>query len=192
MLYSHPVDKKGPRFRKPAYPVINQEFHRKVKKELPGLIVSTQEIKEIINVFHEVCIETIANTRDGLELPFGLGYIIVAAVRTNREHFIQEATNYQNWETNQYMCKIFYTNRPSKYKFKFNKIWGFKAGRQLKKAVSQSFSQNHTKFYIMSPLLSISQVFKKTRNPLEVKTNRIQKRIAEGRINPFINVPKQI
>lgn len=144
-----PVDRKGPRFRRPAKPVLNQEFYREIKKNHPGLTLSNNEIKDIILLFNNLCVSTIANTRDGLELPSQLGFIIIGATKTSLEHFHPLAKNYQNWETGKKMCKIYYTNYPNKYKFKFSKLWGFAPGREMKKQVSTAFKANHTKYHII-------------------------------------------
>lgn len=175
MLYNAPVDKKGPRFRKPVRNLLNIKFYNKLRKEIPGSPFSVMEIRKIITTFHEECINVLATNRDGLELPESLGFLLVGGYQT------PTTGNYiglPNWETNRKACRILYTTRPSKYKFKYSRIWGFSPGRQMKKAVSQSFIKNHTIFHSMGSTFRISKLFTKNPNTiLERKLVRVNNAI---------------
>lgn len=173
VMYNRPNDRKAPRFRRPVRNMLNQEFYRRLKKEHPGLNLSISEIRKIIFTFHDLCNEAAATNRDGLELMSGLGYVIVGACTTGSDAV---AGGLPNWETNRRMCKIYYTNVPSKYKFKFANLWGFAPGRQLKKSVSQSFKINYALFYRTDFIVRVSRLFMK-KDRLEGKLNRIRARI---------------
>lgn len=177
MRYGLPHDVKGPRFRKPVRTILNSEFYKKFKKDLPGLSVSNEDIKKIINVFHDLCIDVIATKRDGLELPQGLGFIIVGSyVSSQKFNYNEGGTNYQNWETNKRSCKIFYTNRPSKYKFKFSLLWGFCPGRPMQKKVSENFKTLYTQFYSVDRNKKVAKLFK-AKDRLTQKLNRYHKKL---------------
>lgn len=180
MRYGLPHDSKGPRFRKPVRTILNSEFYKKFKKDLPGLSVSSEDIKNIINTFHSLCIDVIATTRDGLELYNGLGYIIVGSYKSAPGiNYHPGGINYQNWETDKRSCKIYYTNVPSKYKFKFHDLWGFCPGRPMKKKVSESFKEKHTDYYIVDANKKIAKLFK-AKDRLTIKLKRYHKRLENG------------
>lgn len=160
-------DRHKPRFRKNIIKVLNQEFYKKLFKEHPDLVLSRQDIKLIMNTFHELCKNVIADTRDGLELMEQLGYIILGAYK-KKESMIdqkksmeyQQQVVHRNWNSDSWLCKINYSNFASKYRFKNSTLWAFEANRILSKKVSNAFIKDHKKYTILDDYFKINYLFR--------------------------------
>jgi hypothetical protein len=68
---------------------------------------------------------------------------------------------HQNWESDQYLAKIFYTNFETKYRFKFHELWGFTALRDFKRTVGKTYPKEWKKYVVVDNLTKISRLFRK-------------------------------
>jgi hypothetical protein len=67
-------DVKAPRFRQESLNVTSKEFFKKFREKHPKHSdVSDSQIKNIIKAFNETLWETVIETRDGVQLPEGIG-----------------------------------------------------------------------------------------------------------------------
>jgi len=161
-------DRKAPRFRYSTFKSINQDFFLKFKKDNPDLFFSFRDVKNILKIFHLLCLDIIANTRDGLELPEQLGYILLGKFKSADFEPIDEQTSkkynrkvyYKNWESNEWVCKIFYSNYASKYRFKNAKLWAFQPGRPMTKKTSKAFTKNPYMYLYADHYSRISRLFR--------------------------------
>ena len=168
---------KGPRFRNKAERIIDQDFYVKLTKMYPDLVISRKDVKKILNTFHLLCTEVIAETRDGLELLEQLGNIIVGKFKTQDfwKGDIQKCFEYQtkidylNWESNEWVCKIFYSNFANKYRFKNAALWGFESCKPLKKAVSKAFTKDPHKYIFADNYNRINKTFRLANKELKEK-----------------------
>ena len=115
--------------------------------------------------------QTAIDTRDGVELPEQLGYIFIGSCPRKKG----ENTNYrksaeygvkiqnQNWESDQYTAKIFYTNFETKYRFKHHEMWGFTGVRDFKRTVAQTYPIEWKKYVQVDNLVKVSLLFRKQR-----------------------------
>jgi hypothetical protein len=182
MKIFNPPDRNSPRFRQKYLRILNLEFYKKLNKEYPDLELTNKEIKDIIFAFHHECTEVIANNRDGIELPKQLGFIVLGACKKKElphNEGLSEQLGVQvynkNWESNQWICKVCYTNYPTKYKFKNHRFWGFEAGRPLKKAVSNAFIANYKKYVILDNFMKIATLYRKDNAALRKKLEEQRK-----------------
>jgi hypothetical protein len=113
--------------------------------------------------------ETVINTRDGIELPEQLGYIFIGSCpRKKSDNIDYKKSQYhgvkiqtQNWESDQYVAKIFYTNYETKYRFKHHELWGFKGVRDFTRMVGQTYPTEWKKYLMVENTLKISRLFRK-------------------------------
>lgn len=160
-------DRSAPRFRYNTKKVIDQEFYKKLNKEYPDLCFKHTDVKKIMDTFHDLCKDVIANNRDGLDLPEQIGTIFVAQFKKDiiksKNEFYKQLFSDSSWEwkTGQHICKILYINSLQKYKFKNSIFWTFVAGRDLKKRVSQAYVKNHTKYIKLKNFFQLRPLFRK-------------------------------
>lgn len=170
-------DRKAPRFRHTEKRVLNSELVEKIQKLFPNLKLSRKDIRFIINTFNSLCADTIAETRDGIELPEQLGYVVLGKCKTkefwspdHKKTWIYDTrVDFTNYESNQWVCKVFYSNFAHKYRFKNCKYWGFEASRPLKQKVSKAFIKWHTKYIIADDYYRINKVYKENKKALKIK-----------------------
>lgn len=144
---------KAPRFRQKAHNVIDKEFFKSFRDKFGKYKnISEGDIKKIVKRFNEVLCETVIETRDGVQLPEGLGHLFIGSCQSVKGRNIDYGksskygvtVNNKNWETDGKLAKIFYTCSASKYKYTFRECWGFVACRNFKRTVAKVYPENWT------------------------------------------------
>jgi hypothetical protein len=105
-----------------------------------------------------------------VELPEQLGYLFIGTCprKTQKENidFAKsmelgvKVTN-KNWESDNYLAKIFYTNYETKYSFRNHEMWGFTAVRDFKRTVAKTYPKEWKKYLIIDNLFRISKLFRR-------------------------------
>lgn len=165
-------DVKGPRYRKTAHNVLNSSFLEEFKNKYPNYRnVDNKKLKSIIDSYNGVLWQMIIDEREGVELPEGLGFLFIGtatAKSENPDRVKSEesgiALTHMNWQTNNRICKIFYTNYPSKYRFANREVWTFMAVRQFKRSVSKAYVDNWERYIVIDNLKKISHLYRKMNN----------------------------
>lgn len=162
-------DLNAPRYRPKKLNLTNINVYNKFIEKNPHLeTICVEKFKEIINVFNGKIWETVVNTRDGVELPEQLGYIFIGSCPRKKsnvdfkksEHYGVTLQN-QNWESDQYVAKIFYTNYEGKYKFRNHELWSFVALRDFKRKVGQTYPTEWKKYLMVDNMVKVSRIFRK-------------------------------
>jgi hypothetical protein len=162
------VNKKGPRYRAPRLNTLSQEWLSEIAKSEDSLIKDTKTIKKILVTCNELIANCVVDTRDGIELPEQLGYMFLGTcqpkVRKNvdfktTEHYLK-VIQHRNWESDNYLAKIFYSNYETKYKFKFNDLWAFKGCREFTKKVGIEYPKNWKKYIQVDHTLKIASLYR--------------------------------
>ena len=179
--YNKP-DLNAPRYRPKKLNLLNSDFCDRLRKDHPKLAnLSDRQIKDVISGFNGKIWQTVIDERDGVELPEQLGYIFVGTcprkksnVDFNTSAKYGEIIQNRNWESDDYLAKIFYTNFETKYKFRHNDMWGFTGLRNFKRTVGQTYPINWKRYIIVDNLTRISRLFRKEKEKhdkiLETKT----------------------
>lgn len=162
-------DLTAPRYRPKKLNLTNQEYYKKFLSENPKYShISVEKFKEVIAVFNGLIWETVIAERDGVELPEQLGYLFIGTCPRKRSNVdFAKSKNmgvilqHHNWESDQYLAKIFYTNFETKYRFKHNELWSFSAIRDFKRTVGKTYPQNWKKYVMVDNLVRISKLFRK-------------------------------
>ena len=79
--------------------------------------------------------------------------------KTSKE--LQQLIQHRNWESDNYLAKIFYTNYGSKYRFLHSKLWGFKPVRQFSRTVGQTYPEQYLKYVVVDNNRRINEIFSK-------------------------------
>jgi hypothetical protein len=162
-------DLNAPRFRPKKLNILNQDFYHKFLRENPKYrYLSYDKVKRIVTTMNGMIYQTVIDKRDGVELPEQLGYIFIGTcprkVSDNPDmvksqmygHMIQN----KNWESDQYVAKIFYTNFETKYRFAFHEMWGFQGVRDFKRTVAKTYPTEWKKYVMVDNLQKVSKLFR--------------------------------
>jgi hypothetical protein len=159
-----------PRFRQTARSLLNSGVYSEFLKKYPEHSAHTQELFEkIVNTYNGMIQDVIINERDGIELPEGLGYIFVGSCKPTIKENVDISKSKQvgkkifnrNLGTDGYVCKIFYTNYESKFKFTHRALWKFKGVRQLTRNLSKVYREDWPKYVIVEEYMKISTLVRK-------------------------------
>jgi len=147
----------------------NTAFYDQFIKDNPKYSgIELDVFKNIISSFNGKIWETVIAERDGVELPEQLGFIFIGTCPRKKSNVdFYKSQNYgvklqnQNWESDQYVAKIFYTNYETKYRFKHHEMWGFTGVRDFKRTVAKTYPQEWKKYLMVDNLVRISRIFRK-------------------------------
>jgi hypothetical protein len=130
--------------------------------------LSVVEFKNIISVFNGEMWKTAVNERDGIQLPEQIGYLFIGSCprkKSNVDFYKSKiygvVLQNQNWESDQFLAKIFYTNYETKYRFKNHELWGFEGVRDFKRTVGQTYPKEWKKYVQMDNMIKASRLFRK-------------------------------
>lgn len=163
-------DLNAPRYRAKCLDILKKDFYNLFRESHPKYKhLSNKDIKNIINNINGKIWQMVIDERNGIELPEQLGYIFIGSCpspkKDNPNYYISKELNtiiqHRNWESDQYLAKIFYTNSASKYRFQFSNLWGFSPVRQFSRAVSKTYPENYTKYLMVDDHKNINTVFRK-------------------------------
>lgn len=167
--YNKP-DLNAPRYRPKKLNLTNQEVYQKFLDENPrfGTLTATQ-FKDVIKTFNGKIWNKVVDSRDGVELPEQLGYLFIGSCprkindNPDRVKSIQYGIKVQNqnWESDQFVAKIFYTNFETKYRFKHHEMWGFTGLRDFKRSVAHTYPTEWKKYVQVDNLVKVSLLFRK-------------------------------
>jgi len=160
----------GPRYRPCRMNLLTKPLYKKFLKRFPEHEnVSMTEFKSIITAFNGNLKQGIIDNRDGVELPEGLGYIFLGSCPSPRKKNVDVKKSieygtpvfYKNWDSDNRLLKIFYTNQTSKYPFGNKQVWSFKATKDFRKEASIVYKTDWPKYIVIDPEKKISDLFAK-------------------------------
>lgn len=163
-------DLNAPRYRPRKFNLTNVNFYKRFIEDNPKYAyITIEQFKDIIKTYNGKIWETVINTRDGIELPEQLGYLFIGSCpRKKSDNIDYKKSQYygvkiqtQNWESDQYLAKIFYTNYETKYRFKNHELWGFKGVRDFTRTVGKTYPQEWKKYLMVENMMKISRLFRK-------------------------------
>jgi hypothetical protein len=145
-------------------------FLKEFKEKYPQYKdMSVNTACDILETFHGKLWDHALKNRDGIELLEGLGYIFLGTCNSPKKYnadyktLMREniTTRYRNFESDNKLAKIFYTNYSVKYKFKNREMWYFTATRDFKRAVAPIYRENWKTYITVENGKSISKYMKR-------------------------------
>jgi hypothetical protein len=161
-------DLKAPRFRPKRLNFTNIDFYKQFLKENPKHShITLDEFKSVIELFNEKIWKTVIEHRDGVELPEQLGYIFIGSCPRKKSNvdfkksadFGKKIQN-RNWESDDYLAKIFYTNYETKYRFRNHDLWGFNGLRDFKRSLAKEYPKSYKKYLVVDNMVRVSKIFR--------------------------------
>lgn len=164
------LDRKAPRFRETSMSLVTKETLTSFKVKYPEYKdLDLKTFREIIHAFNRNIVEGIIDNRNGVALPEGLGFIFMGSCEPAKKKNIDykksaqygvEAT-YRNWDSDNHLLKIFYSNYSSRYPFRYKELWTFKASRLFKTKASKAYKDNWAKYIQVDPTKKITAIFQR-------------------------------
>jgi hypothetical protein len=149
--------------------MLSSEILEEMSNNSDCLVKDVKKIRDVIIAANRAIAQTVVDFRDGIELPDQLGYMFLGTclpkVRKNVD-FKQtksylKVIQHRNWESDNYIAKIFYTNYQTKYGFKFHEIWAFDPCRDFTREVGRTYPENWKKYIQVDHTLKVSKLYRK-------------------------------
>lgn len=162
-------DIKGPRFRKPTKKTVVASLINDIQSQVfAAKYLSEEQIKKVLLEFNKEVYVTAIDKRDGVEIPSQIGHLFIGTCpRTKNKNVdykktaeVGKAVQYNNWETDSHLAKIFFTTFASRYKFKNNELWGFSGVRSFKRSVAKEYPKKWNTYIQVDPHKKISTLFR--------------------------------
>lgn len=161
-------DLNAPRYRPTKLNLTNIDFYKKFIEDNPKYAALTiDQFKDIIKTFNGLIWKNVIEDRDGVQLPEQLGYLFIGSCPRKKSNVDFKKSEYygvvlqnQNWESDNYTAKIFYTNYETKYRFKNHELWGFKGVRDFTRTVGQTYPKEWKKYIQVDDLIRVSKLFR--------------------------------
>lgn len=161
-------DLNAPRYRPKRLSLLNKVFFDRFIKDNPKYAnINIKDFKNIITTFNGMIWQTILDERDGIQLPEQLGYIFIGSCPRKKSNvdFAKSAQygfviQHQNWESDQFTAKIFYTNYETKYRFKNHELWGFNGLRDFTRTTGKTYPTEWKKYIQVENKIKVSRLFR--------------------------------
>lgn len=185
-------DLNAPRYRAQRQDVLNQKFYKSFREANPKFAhLTDKDIRTIVKEVNGKIWETVIEERSGVELPEQLGYVFIgscpAPKKDNPNYHVskqlEKVIQHRNWESDQYLAKIFYTNAASKYRFQFSNLWGLSPVRQFSRMVAETYPDNFNKYLVVDDYKRINAVFSKRMYSLDMR--KVEQEILKTSYNEF-------
>jgi len=169
--YNKP-DLTAPRFRPKRINLLNVDLYNDFIQKYPKYShVTLAQFKKIISIFNEEMYKGVINNRDGVELPESLGFIFMGTCQSTKTKTIDVIKSmelgiqvaHQNWDSDNKLMKIFYTNHTSKYPWSNKQVWAFKAVKKFRQAASAAYKKDWSKYVSVDSTRKISATFARQR-----------------------------
>ena len=162
-------DRTAPRFFPARTSILTKKFYSDLRKKYPQYKgIADKDLGHIVETFNQMLYTEAVESRDGVELPEGLGFIFIGTCsspkKNNRDYATSAALEVQvrhrNFESDNYLAKIFYTNY-GKYRFQNREVWMFRGCTKFRKLVADTYPENWKKYLQVDNYTRVSRIFRK-------------------------------
>lgn len=165
-------DLNAPRFRPKWKKVMSKSLFEEFKSHFPEHAhIDYDQFKEVIKTFNENMIQGVINNRYGIELPERLGALFIVNCTWGKNEGINNidfgksrelgvVVTHQNWESDNKLMKIIYSNHDNRFRIANKKIWQFRLSKPNRKVVSEGYKERPNRYITVDDKKKISGVFK--------------------------------
>jgi len=176
-------DLHAKRFRPKTTGTLNKTFLTHLRKQVPGSAsLSDAQLKHLLLKVNEELGNVLIHERDGVEIPCSIGHLFVGSCppkQQNTDFFRSQQlgyrVDYQNWETDGFQSKIFFTTQSNRYRYKHHDLWSFKACRKVTRQLAVIYPGNWKLYTEVSPTHKISDQLRKQGNAQYAKAQDARK-----------------
>ena len=178
-MFSTP-DLEAPRYRYKFKETLTLDFIKKFKTKYPQYAHYKDNVLiNAIKAHNRALCKTVVTLRDGVELQASMGVIFIGTCHNTKKQPIAFKKSielgikvfHRNWETDNNIGKIFYSNYYSKM-FENKHLWTFTAVRQFSREVAQEYPKKWKMFVSMDHFKNIWEVFAKMSFKRKAKINQ--------------------
>ena len=163
-------DLNAPRFRSKVTGILNSKMFTKFLAKHPKYknVLNANEFKKIVMSFNTNIKNATIDNRDGVELPESLGYLIMTKCNRSKKDNLDYANSikygkfitHKNWESDDYLAKICYSNYSLKYRFADRELWGFRPDKKFRQDASKAFPEMYQNYIYLTDKIKLSQLYK--------------------------------
>ena len=164
-------DLTAPRFRSKTICIMNQKLYNAFIKKYPKYVdTDMNKFKNIIATYNGMLWQGVIDNRDGIKLPENLGHLLIAKCDKSKKQSENtdyaasakygKKVNHANWDSDNYLAKICYTNYSVKNRFSDRELWGFKAVKQFKSSVAGNFGELYNKYIHLTHNIKLGTLYK--------------------------------
>lgn len=174
-------DLNAPRFRPTRLALLDKDFFKRFREKFPEYKDRPEsELRSIIQTYNEKIWQAALTNREGAEFPEGLGYLFIGSCKSPKKFNTDFSTSqelgikarHRNFESDNYLAKIFYTNYASKYRFRHRDLWQFKGVRTFTRKVGEVYPENWKMYIEVDNFAYISRIFRNKRKSQWVENHR--------------------
>ena len=167
------IDLHQARYRPATLSLCHGKTYTKLRKEYPALKKLTDsEITRIIHTFNKNLWQTAIDNRQGVDLPQRLGHIFIGTcekkkapnIDYNTSKELQKRIQHRNWESDNYLAKIFYTTFAYKYNFHNHELWAFNPGRNFKRTLGKEYPKQWKQYIEVPRNMKLNRLFQLMEN----------------------------
>ena len=170
--YAKQPDLKAPRFRYDSVNTLDDVFISHIKEtNTIAKKLSGSQIRNIVKTFNETIAETVINHREGVDLPNMMGRLFIGSCKKTSSNIDFKTTlehggrilQHRNYESDNYIAKIFYIISHMSYGFLHHEIYGFKGCRNFTRATSKAFKIDWKKYIEVDPTMKLKSIYNKAK-----------------------------
>lgn len=132
--------------------------------------LSEPQIRKIIKTFNETIVEQVIENRHGVELPEFMGRVYIGSCKKKfkpnvdfkRSAITKTTIQHRNFESDDYLAKIFYSTFDIKHAYKNHEVYAFKGCRNFTRLVGKTYPTYWKNYILIEPFKKITNVFKQT------------------------------
>lgn len=173
----HKPDLKAPRYTPEALNAMDRSaFFKFFREKYPEYRhLSEPELRRIIKTFNETIVEQVIDNRHGVELPEFVGRLFIGSCPRKKKpnvDYKKTALNdiivqHRNFESDNYLAKIFYSTYEIKHSYRNHELFAFKACRYFTRSVGRTYPKNWKTYIIVEPFKKITNLYKQAMSRLE-------------------------
>ena len=174
--YKHKPNLKAPRWNAKTFNASGRttffKFFRSKYPEYKDF--SEKEIRKIIKTFNETIVEQVIENRHGVELPEFCGRIFIGSCKKKKINIDYKKTadnnkvmQHRNFESDDYLAKIFYSTYDIKHAYKNHELYAFKACRNFSRFVSKTYPNNWKTYIQVGSHKKITGLYRQAMDRLE-------------------------
>lgn len=163
-------DLTAPRFRYKCPSSLDAGFIKRFRLKFPQYAhYKNTELTKLVKLINKRSYEAIVFNRDGLEIPSGLGNILIGSVKLPKGH---NGTNYgksaqlgvrvynRSFATDGHLGMVTYTNTTNR-RLRYKQLWKFTPVREFKRLIAKEYPKNWQMYIKKDEMRGIWELFKK-------------------------------
>jgi hypothetical protein len=162
-------DLHAPRFRRQVMNLLNTDMFNKFLEKHSRYEgeVDLKTFKSVVMTYNSNLKKAAIDNRDGVEMPESLGYLIIVKCDKSKKANLDFASSikhgqyvtHRNWDSDNYLAKICYSNYSLKYRFADRELWGFRPDKKFRQDTSKAFPEMYQNYIHLTDKTKLSKLY---------------------------------